>query len=68
MENTTQHNKWTVYVHINKVNGKRYVGITSLDVNDRWRNGDGTAIRHMYLDDLLPNTDGIILSIEYWSP
>lgn len=41
MENTTQHNKWTVYVHINKVNGKRYVGITSLDVNDRWRNGDG---------------------------
>lgn len=41
MENTIQLNKWTVYVHINKVNGKRYVGITSLDVNDRWRNGDG---------------------------
>lgn len=41
MENTAQHSKWTVYTHINKINGKRYVGITSLDVNDRWRNGDG---------------------------
>lgn len=41
MKDTTQHNNWTVYVHINKINGKRYVGITSLNVNNRWRNGDG---------------------------
>lgn len=40
-KNTTQLPNWTVYVHINKFNGKRYVGITSLDVNTRWRNGDG---------------------------
>lgn len=41
MKDTALDNKWTVYVHINKVNGKRYVGITSLDLNNRWRNGDG---------------------------
>lgn len=28
-------------MHINKTNGKRYVGITSLDVQNRWRNGNG---------------------------
>lgn len=33
---------WKVYVHINKVNGKRYVGITSKsNVNHRWESGCG---------------------------
>lgn len=32
---------WKVYVHINKLNGKRYVGITSQKVEYRWNYGEG---------------------------
>lgn len=34
-------NSFTVYVHINKINGKRYVGITSQVPEARWQNGMG---------------------------
>lgn len=30
---------YTVYLHINKVNKKVYVGITSMRVENRWREG-----------------------------
>lgn len=34
--------KWKVYVHVNKTNGKRYVGITSKPkIEHRWSNGHG---------------------------
>lgn len=32
---------WKVYVHVNKTNGKRYVGITSKSVEHRWLCGNG---------------------------
>lgn len=32
---------FTVYCHVNKINGKRYVGITGRSVEKRWLNGKG---------------------------
>ena len=32
---------WCVYCHTNKINGKKYFGITSQSIKDRWRNGAG---------------------------
>lgn len=32
---------WTVYIHTNKENQKKYVGITSTSVVGRWHNGYG---------------------------
>lgn len=33
--------KYIVYLHINKTNNKVYVGITSMAVNNRWKEGKG---------------------------
>lgn len=38
-EKETRNNCWSVYMHINKTNNKKYVGITSRTPNVRWQNG-----------------------------
>lgn len=33
--------KYTIYCHTNKINGKKYIGITCKKLKDRWENGEG---------------------------
>lgn len=41
--------RWSVYVHINKANGKRYYGITSMNPKRRWSRGRHyTGCTHFY--------------------
>lgn len=37
--------KYLVYIHINKANNKKYIGITSSTSEERWRNGLGYSKR-----------------------
>lgn len=41
MINYLKEREWCLYCHINKINGKRYFGITSTKPNKRWQNGKG---------------------------
>ena len=46
MENLTN---WCVYMHTNRENGKKYIGITSQKPTYRWNNGEGYKLNpHFY--------------------
>lgn len=51
-------NNYTVYAHINKINGKMYIGITKLNPDDRWRQGKGYKTQYFYRAILKYKWDG----------
>lgn len=52
IEQSTEDRQWCVYMHINKENGKVYIGQTRQELDRRWRKGYGykkyQAIRHAF--------------------
>ena len=44
---------YTVYCHTNKINGKKYVGITSQSVYERWQNGKHYSRHKIFYADII---------------
>lgn len=45
--------KYKVYEHVNKVNGKRYIGQTGLCLSDRFQGGKGYSNQERFYNDIL---------------
>lgn len=43
---------YKVYMHTNLITGKKYVGITRLDVYTRWNNGSGYTLNKKFYSDI----------------
>lgn len=43
-----ENKNYCVYMHVNKINGKRYIGITQQMPEERWRNGQGYKTQIFY--------------------
>ena len=44
---------YSVYMHTNKINGKKYIGVTSLKPEIRWRSGQGYKNQSAFFDDIV---------------
>lgn len=56
---------WYVYMHTNKINNKKYIGITCLDRYwDRWRS-DGSGYKNQVFGNAIKNMGGTILIMKY---
>lgn len=53
MNNTMK--KYYIYKHTNKVNGKSYIGVTSMEPKDRWRNGYGYRSQPKFFNAIMKN-------------
>ena len=53
MKNQKTLNYYSVYMHINKANGKMYVGYTGIDPEKRWRKGHGYCNQPRFYEDIL---------------
>lgn len=55
---------WCVYCHTNKINGKKYFGITSQSINSRWRDGFGYKNQTVFWNAICKYTwDGFLHDI-----
>ena len=43
---------WTLYMHTNKINNKKYIGITSQDPKMRWHSGNGYSNNDIFYADI----------------
>ena len=73
---------WLIYCHLNKINGKRYIGLTSQKPTKRWKNGFGyskniiffSAIKkygwknfeHIIIEDNINSLEQAKLREQYW--
>lgn len=58
MSVVNEERNYTVYMHVNKMDRKRYVGITKQEVKRRWLNGKGYKKIHIFIVQF-KNMDGM---------